>query len=182
MDNYTTVGKSLSDAGMHMIFTGHFHANDIALKDFGTSTLHDCETGSLVTSPTPYRFVNLNMPARSFQIATSHVLSIPSHATDFVSFENSFLMNGLVGISVYQLTHAPYNLDVATASAIAPMVAVSMMAHYAGDESLTDPTLTTTLYGMAGSADPATHMLGLSLLSLWNDPAPHDNNVTLTVN
>jgi hypothetical protein len=182
LDNYTTVGKRLSDAGMNMIFTGHFHANDIALKDFGTSKLYDCETGSLVTSPTPYRFVKLDMPAHGYQIATSHVLSISSHASDFVSFENSFLLNGLVGISVYQLTHAPYNLDVATASGIAPMVAVSMMAHYAGDETLTDPTLSATLYSMAGSADTATRMLGMSLLSLWNDPAPADNDVLLTVN
>jgi 3',5'-cyclic AMP phosphodiesterase CpdA len=182
LTNYATVGKRLSDAGMNLIFTGHFHANDIVLKDFGTSKLYDCETGSLVTAPTPYRFVNLDMPARSCQIATSHVLSIPSHPTDFVSFENSFLQNGLIGISTYQLTHAPYNLDAATAAAIAPMVAVSMMAHYAGDEKLTDATLAATLYGMAGSSDPATQMLGMGLLSLWNDPPPADNNVTLTVN
>ena len=32
------------------------------------------------------------------------------------------------------------------------------------------------------SADPETQMLGMGLLSLWNDPPPPDNNVTLTVN
>jgi hypothetical protein len=122
------------------------------------------------------------MPARSYQITTSHVLSIPSHPTDFVSFENSFLLNGLTGVSTYQLTHAPYNLDATTASSIAPLAAVSMMAHYAGDETLTDATLAGTLYGMAASSDPATRMLGMALLSLWNDPPPPDNNVTLTVN
>jgi hypothetical protein len=62
------------------------------------------------------------------------------------------------------------------------MVAVSMMAHYAGDETLTDTTLASTLYGMAASSDPATRTLGMALLSLWNDPPPSDNNVTLTVN
>jgi hypothetical protein len=182
LTDYKTVGKRLSDAGMNLIFTGHFHANDIVLKDFGTSKLYDCETGSLVSAPAPYRFVNLDMPARSYQITTSHVLSIPSHPTDFVSFENSFLLNGLTGVSTYQLTHAPYNLDATTASSIAPLAAVSMMAHYAGDETLTDATLAGTLYGMAASSDPATRMLGMALLSLWNDPPPPDNNVTLTVN
>jgi len=182
LDDYTTVGKRLSDAGMGLIFTGHFHANDVALKDFGSSKLYDCETGSLVTAPTPYRFVSLDMPARSYQITTSHVLSIPSHPTDFLGFENSYLLSGLTGLSVYQLTHAPYYLDVATATAIAPMVAASLMAHYAGDETLTDPTLAGTLSGMATSTDPATQMLGMGLLSLWNDPPPADNNVIVTVN
>ena len=182
LTDYTTVGKRLSDAGMNLVFTGHFHANDIAFKDFGTSKLYDCETGSLVTAPTPYRFVNLDMPARSYQIATSHVLSIPSHPADFVSFESSFLLNGLIGISIYQFTHAPYNLDVATATAIAPMVAASMVAHYAGDETLTDTALASSLAGMAASTDPATRTLGMGMLSLWNDPPPSDNNVTLSVN
>ena len=170
LTDYKTAGKRLSDAGMNLIFTGHFHANDIVLKDFGTSKLYDCETGSLVTAPTPYRFVSLDMPARSYQIRTSHVLSIPSHPADFVSFENSFLLNGLIDLSIYQLTHAPYNLDVATATAVAPMVAVSLAAHDAGDETLTDTTLADTIYGMAASTDPATQMLGMGLRSLWSDP------------
>jgi len=32
LTDYKTVGKRLSDAGMNLIFTGHFHANDIVLK------------------------------------------------------------------------------------------------------------------------------------------------------
>jgi hypothetical protein len=35
---------------------------------------------------------------------------------------------------------------------------------------------------MAASSDPATWMLAMALLSLWTDPPPADNNVTLTVN
>jgi hypothetical protein len=35
---------------------------------------------------------------------------------------------------------------------------------------------------MATSTDPATQMLGMGLLSLWNDPPPADNNVIVTVN
>ena len=65
---------------------------------------------------------------------------------------------------------APYNLDVATATAVAPMVAVSLAAHDAGDETLTDTTLADTIYGMAASTDPATQMLGMGLRSLWSDP------------
>ena len=32
-----------------------------------------------------------------------------------------------------------------------------------------------TPYGMAASWDPAIRMLGMALLSLWNDPPPEDN-------
>jgi hypothetical protein len=43
-------------------------------------------------------------------------------------------------------------------------------------------TLANTLYGMAASSDAAIQMLGMALLSLWNDPPPADNSVTLAVN
>jgi len=181
LNDYTTVGKRLADAGLNLVFTGHFHANDISLKDFGSSKLFDCETGSLVTAPCPYRIVNVDLPKRSFQVATSHVTSITSHPSDFVSFETTFLQQGLTNLTIYQLTHAPYNLDSATASGLAPLTTAGMMAHYAGDENLIDPTMSGTLAAMTQSSDAATKALGQSLLSLWTDLPPGDNNVTLVL-
>lgn len=181
LDNFATVGKSLSDAGLNLMFTGHFHANDVAMKDFTTSKLYDCETGSLVTAPCPYRIVNANLTTRTFQITTSHVTSIPSFPTTFQSFETSFLQQGLTSLTITQLTHAPYSLPTATAAALAPLVTAGMMAHYAGDENLTDPAMKATLTGMAASTSPATSQLGQSILSLWTDITPADNNLTITL-
>jgi len=181
LDSFATVGKSFSDAGLNLMFTGHFHANDVAMKDFTTSKLYDCETGSLVTAPCPYRIVNANLATRTFQITTSHVTSIPSYPTTFQSFETSFLQQGLTGLTVTQLTSPPYSLPAATATVLAPLVTAGMMAHYAGDENLTDPAMKATLSGMVASSSPATSQLGQSILSLWTDSAQADNNLTITL-
>jgi hypothetical protein len=106
LTDHAAVGKELADAGLRVVFTGHFHANDAVAEDFGTSTLHDVETGSLVTSPSPYRIVQVDVPARRLAITTRTVRAIPSHPTDFVSFAGDFLATGLSGIVQTQLTGA----------------------------------------------------------------------------
>ena len=38
---------------VRMVFTGHFHANDISMQEFNGKVLYDIETGSLVSAPSP---------------------------------------------------------------------------------------------------------------------------------
>ncbi len=48
------------NAGIRLIFTGHYHANDIVDFTNEGKTLTDIETGSLVTPPSPYRIMTLD--------------------------------------------------------------------------------------------------------------------------
>jgi len=178
ISDYTTVGKTLADAGLKVIFTGHFHANDVSLADFSTSKLYDCETGSLVTTPSPYRFATADLDKKTLAITTSQVTSIPSHTTDFPTFSHDFIYNGLVNLATAQFEAAPYSLDATTSAYLAPYLANAMMAHYAGDES-PDATTLATLTGFTSSSSAATQALGQSLLSLWTDKTPADNTITL---
>lgn len=61
IDNWETVATTLANAGMHFVFTGHNHANDIAsyVTDDG-ETLYDCETASLASFPNTIREVTLS--------------------------------------------------------------------------------------------------------------------------
>lgn len=185
LTGYESTGKTLADAGLNLMFTGHFHANDIALKDFGSSRLYDCETGSTVTAPCPYRFVNLDLGARSLAISTSTVTSIPSYASpaSWTAFENAFLNAGLENLAVGMLTAAPYNVPLAQAQQLAPVFSASLAAHYAGDEKLANApaAVASTLTALNASTDPLARTLGQFLGSLWTDPAPADNSVTLTL-
>ncbi len=180
LTDWQTVSKTLADAGLNVVFTGHFHANDIALKDFTTSVLHDIETGSLVTAPSPYRTVDLDIKNRTLAVATTTVTSIASHPTDFVSFSQDFLSSGLTGITKAQLSAAPYNLVDPQLTGVTSLLVPAMMAHYAGDER-PGATATAAFTSMIQSTDLMTQLVGESLAALWTDLAPADNNGTITI-
>ncbi len=181
------VGKALADNGMNLVFTGHYHANDVALKDFGTSKLHDIETGSLVTAPCPYRTITLDLPTRTAAITSSTVKATANHPMDFVPYSSKFLSDGLTLIVKDMLVRG-YRLDNATAEQLTPVIVPAMMAHYAGDEAITNvpeparSQMNATLAALRSSPDPQTKALGESIFSLWNDPAPADNALTVRLN
>ena len=180
LQNWQSVAQKLSDNGLNVMFTGHYHANDVTLKDFTTSVLHDVETGSTVTSPSSYRTVDFDVTAKSLAIQTQHVTSTASHPSDFAAYAKDYLQTGMTGIVGYQLSHPPYNLTEPTLTYITGLVVPAFMAHYAGDES-PDTTTKATYMSMIGSPNPVTHGLGLSLYSLWTDLAPTDNNLTISI-
>ncbi len=58
LENFKEVQQDFMDAGIQVVFTGHFHANDIAKTyDTNGNYLYDVETGSPVTYPCPYRII-----------------------------------------------------------------------------------------------------------------------------
>ena len=72
IEDYDKIAAQLSDAGLEMIFTGHMHANDIAvLTTENGNTLYDIETGSNLTYPSPMRFVQLREVSGSLVAAVN---------------------------------------------------------------------------------------------------------------
>jgi hypothetical protein len=69
-DNTSTM---LADSGLNVVFTGHFHAQDIAKKTTASSFIFDIETGSTVTSPCPYRVVTLNTVNKTMKVETGQI-------------------------------------------------------------------------------------------------------------
>lgn len=61
LDNYLEVSETLTDAGLHYIFTGHSHSNDVAkhVNDNG-EVLYDIQTNSLIEFPHYIRFASFN--------------------------------------------------------------------------------------------------------------------------
>ena len=65
------VSRLLADAGIHLLLTGHFHANDIARRDYGNGNyLIDIETGATVSYPASYRQLTLDLAAKTLEVAT----------------------------------------------------------------------------------------------------------------
>lgn len=60
VNDYEKIASQFADAGIHYVFTGHMHANDIAeYKDRSGNSVYDIETGSLLTYPTSSRMMNI---------------------------------------------------------------------------------------------------------------------------
>ena len=78
--NYETVRNTLADAGIRVVFTGHFHTSDIA-KDWNadmTREIYDVNTGSLISYPCDYREVTMSADLSEMSIMTGHSTAIAS--------------------------------------------------------------------------------------------------------
>ena len=78
VENYETVRNALADAGIRVVFTGHFHTSDIA-KDWNadkTKEIYDVNTGSLISYPCDYREVTLSADLSEISITTGHSTAI----------------------------------------------------------------------------------------------------------
>jgi 3',5'-cyclic AMP phosphodiesterase CpdA len=134
VDNQEQVAKDLSDAGIQVVFTGHYHANDVTAVTVGDKTLYDVETGSLVSWPSPYRLVRLS--GNEMLIGTRKVTTVETtlpNDMDFVTYSNLFHQACLDGYfnSVLQLK---YGVPAMYATTFAPWFRDAIMAHYAGEE------------------------------------------------
>jgi len=178
--DWKNTSTMLADSGMNVVFTGHFHAQDIA-KGTGTKGfIYDVETGSTVTAPCPYRIMTLNTVNKTLKITTGKIdgvtySTIPT-GTSFQTYAKNYLSSGMRVISYYMLSGAPYNVPTSaiTAYKLDSIFSNAFVAHYAGDET---PSATDNANIQTVTAINQT--LGGAVQSVWTDPAPKDNNITI---
>lgn len=191
VDDRANVAARLAAAGLKVMFTGHFHANDAVSATYSGHTLYDVETGSTVTAPCPYRLCKYDRAAATLAISTSVVSSITvtnsqsdytnASAQTFQAFAKDYLTTGLDTLVTAMLV-ADYGItDTTTQQQLLALIVPAMVAHYAGDEKLTSSATLATLQYMAASTDATTKLVGQMVLSLWNDAAPSDNSPTLSL-
>jgi hypothetical protein len=176
VENWESNASALMDAGIKVIYTGHYHANDITSLTINGKTLYDIETGSLVSWPSPYRIVT--MSGNFIDADTKLVTSIEAPSLggiDFPVYSYGFHTNHFDGYFYYAL-QLRYGVSPADAASLAPYFRNAIMAHYAGDENLVSPDKE-VIAGLAITAPP----LAGALYSLWTDQNPKDNTITLKV-
>jgi hypothetical protein len=187
VDNYQNISKQFSDNGMQVVFTGHYHAQDITLSDFGSGTdFYDIETGSLVTYPCPVRFMTLS---------TQYALAITSQFVQQISFDtgtktfpeyaHDYLLSGMQTIA-YNLLVGPkasggFGFSDSVAAMLAPQFALAFSAHYSGDEK-PDTQTVSTIQSYLNSPNPDLVQMGQYLKAFWTDLPPQDNTLTIQLN
>ena len=83
VSNYDHIREALIDAGVKVIFTGHFHTSDIA-KDYNeemTGEIYDVNTGSLISYPCDYREVTVSSDLMEMSVTTGHITSLTDDDT-----------------------------------------------------------------------------------------------------
>lgn len=190
IDNYQTISQQLANAGLGLVFTGHFHSQDVtAVTTASGRTLIDMETGSLVTYPSPIRYVSLDGNTVSY---TSTAIDTVPEVPNFASYSNNYLLSGLTDLVPVMLTAVSPSLTPEAATVMAEtelspgltlsqFLAYSMAKHYAGDEQPAElaPIIATLQAYSAG--DDATNalyrLLGNAAWALANDTT---GNITET--
>jgi 3',5'-cyclic AMP phosphodiesterase CpdA len=136
IDDWENVAKQLMDAGLKVIFTGHYHANDISSYSVNGNELYDVQTGSLVTAPSPYRI--LTMKDNKLDISSNSVQSINATLPGnlpFPAYANLFLSQHLDGYFNYYLPNV-LGVPAPLTTIAAPLFRNGIMAHFAGDEKM----------------------------------------------
>lgn len=96
VNNFNSISESFANHGMKVVFTGHYHAQDISVKTTSSDNkIYDVQTGSLVTYPCPYREVLWNN--NSFDISSYRIEEIDFDytANNFQQHAYEFLVTGL---------------------------------------------------------------------------------------
>jgi 3',5'-cyclic AMP phosphodiesterase CpdA len=179
VNDWQNSATALMNAGIKVVFTGHYHANDITEFTANGKTLLDIETGSLVSWPSPYRILNLygNFLSSKTKLVTSIDAEFPG-GLNFQTYSNYFQTTHFYGYFYYAL-QAKYGVPEPLAQIGAPLFQKAIMAHYAGDENLSAEEMGNIETFASYSPDLA--VLRGALYSLWTDLNPKDNTITLKV-
>ncbi|MGE5480590.1 MAG: metallophosphoesterase family protein [Chloroflexota bacterium] len=179
IDDWNIVAPQLAGLGLRLVFTGHFHANDVTALSSGGNTIFDVETASLIGYPSSYRVVGL-MKNGMVNIWTKLIQTIdypiPGGLT-FQLYAEQEIRAGMTGLAAYIL-EGSFGLPHAQALYLAPFVGDAFVRHYKGDETI--PPDTQAVIAMLKS-DPASAPLGYALESMLTDLAPPDNCVSLNI-
>lgn len=175
----STVSDSLMNAGLKIMFTGHFHANDIVKKTSGNAFLFDIETGSPVSYPCSYRMMTY-LKDSALIISTNTItqsdypLPVGQTFSDYVKHTGQVNLDSLVTKSYSRAT-----ITYETARSFAPRIRNAIMAHFAGDEILSSTHETDSLDVTVNRLGSNFSWLRTNCISLWTDLPPADNSLKI---
>lgn len=197
VDDNVAFSRLLAQYGVRVVFTGHFHAQNIAgawwdaqdrpsvepptdgaAASSNPQFIYDVETGSLVTYPCPYRLVQIDqnqiMHIRSYRID-----SLPEMPTGFQQYALDYSKKGMIPYIVDTLGGLGVSKD--EALRIAEPLTEAGIAHYAGDPHFqgTEMYPTTNLSFMGWLA---IQMKKDVIVGMWTGKPPHaDNNIDINL-
>lgn len=108
LDNYLEAQKTLLEANIPVVFTGHFHSTDIAKVAHNGTTLYEIETGAPVTYPCPYRMLLLNRQLTEMKIDTRYIEHVAweTGGLSFQEYAQKSLADGIPNVMRWLVDYA----------------------------------------------------------------------------
>ncbi|MBA3010270.1 MAG: metallophosphoesterase [Proteobacteria bacterium] len=161
-----------------LVFTGHFHAQDVTRERTEDGDIFDIETGSMVTAPCPYRVVALGKNTggnTSAVISSRFITAIPSLGEGFADYAATYVFEGTKKMANTAL--GKYKVSKEQQALINSQVASAYSAHLKGDETKPDTAIDTTGFGywLRFVAWIQEDLID----GWWTDLAPRDNNLVI---
>jgi hypothetical protein len=174
INDYAGFGKFLASWNVRLAFTGHYHAQDIALAKFGDKFIYDIETGSLITTPCSIRHIKIK--DNVMQIRSETIADKIYPGTDFAVNARAFVRKKIMLETIRTLKK--YMVSDKDADHFSDAVGDAFLAHYDGDENPSlRPPFDPSKLGLWGSFIYSQEKFILD--GLWADLPPADNNVRL---
>lgn len=173
VDDWKIQAGRLADAGLRIIFTGHFHANDITLFTSPAGhKIYDVETASLVQYPFAYRIMELE--GEKLSVDTRFVTSIPRNI-DLEGVSRSRLEALTRRVAKHKLDTGGFPIPEEARDNLVEMIVELNLVHVRGDEMLN-----------TGLQELITRFADMMETKIETDSfafdfPPADNKVTLTI-
>ncbi len=136
VENWQKNARILADEGLQVVFTGHFHANDITrFTSDKQNVLCDIETGSLAHYPFPYRIVTVQGKKMNIQ---SYVIEQISQVPALQAVYEKKLEEKARKVVRSKLRTIPLPIPDETSRTLIDILARIAVMHAAGDEKPDD--------------------------------------------
>ena len=179
INNSDEAAARLYAAGLHLIFTGHSHANDIT--QYTEGNLYDIETGSTVSYPMPYRLVNY-WNNDSLEITTKHIDGIELHGIPAQDYAYDFLNDGMTNMFT-AILKTLFEVTDPLATEVGAFESSGYIEYNAGDEVLTpeeSQDLNSYSNRLIVQGAPLAAVTLNTTYTAWNtDLVPVDNNILI---
>lgn len=173
VDNHESVSRMFATNGMTLVFTGHFHAQDITSSVQPDRWLYDIETGSLATYPCPYRVITIT--DQTMTIHSERIPSIASHRGGFPNYARQSSLAASIRLATTALEE--YGVSTRDSELVAPQSAAAYTAHLVGDEVAPTQVIDTQGVSLWGRLIMS---LKKNLLKGWQqDLPPADNELAV---
>ena len=175
IQDYKYFSRMLASYNVRLTFTGHYHAQDVSLADFGSDGfIYDIETGSLATSPCAVRYCAIE--GNKINIASSYMIGLIHPDTDFEKNAGQFVYDTVEKEAFETLRE--YYVPEKDAKYIADYVAAGFVEHYKGSENEAEkPDFDENKLGLWSRI--VFNIQKYVPEGMWKDLKPLDDNVSL---
>lgn len=179
VEDWKKVCRQFRKLGIEIVFTGHFHAQDIAKR----GELYDIETGSLISYPSPYRVVTLT--DNTLTVETRHLSSEGLRLPEGESLQAYGKGFARMGIHTIVGDMLPETFDKELKNEVCDLIAEAYISHLEGDEQMpaeAKERIKAVAAKVRKKSWKYAYIFRHITKNLWTDLAPQDNHITINLN